>query len=174
MVVVVNQTPGPTITLEELREFGASRLTGYKLPRELIVRPLPRNPSGPPGCGGSPVKTAEPSQFTVQANAPASGPSRQALRHHSGARAFAGPHQRRTAPRYRRVAKGHPLQPQTGRRPGSYGAGSRGNALMYRRSGVYAGVLTARTAQSMISSSRLLCAPRQYTWPQLSQRENAR
>ena len=34
-------------------------------------------------------------------------------------------------------------------------------------------LLTARTAESMISSSRLLWAPRQYTWPQLWQRENA-
>jgi fatty-acyl-CoA synthase len=46
VVAVVNPLPGQTITLEELRDFGASRLTGYKLPRELIVRPLPRNPSG--------------------------------------------------------------------------------------------------------------------------------
>jgi fatty-acyl-CoA synthase/feruloyl-CoA synthase len=38
--------PGQTITLEELRDFGAGRLTAYKLPRELILRPLPRNPSG--------------------------------------------------------------------------------------------------------------------------------
>ena len=34
-------------------------------------------------------------------------------------------------------------------------------------------LLTARTAVSMIRSSRLLWAPRQYTWPQLWQRENA-
>ena len=33
-------------------------------------------------------------------------------------------------------------------------------------------VLTARTAESMICSSRLLWAPCQYTWPQLQQREN--
>ncbi|HYB47289.1 MAG TPA: AMP-binding protein, partial [Streptosporangiaceae bacterium] len=46
VVAVVNPLPGQTITLEELRDFGASRLSGYKLPRELIVRPLPRNPSG--------------------------------------------------------------------------------------------------------------------------------
>jgi len=46
VVAVVNPLPGQTITLEELRDFGASRLTGYKLPRELIIRPLPRTPSG--------------------------------------------------------------------------------------------------------------------------------
>lgn len=34
-------------------------------------------------------------------------------------------------------------------------------------------LLMARTAVSMICSSRLLWAPRQYTWPQLWQRENA-
>ena len=46
VVAVVNPMPGQTISLDELREFGASRLSGYKLPRELIVRPLPRTPSG--------------------------------------------------------------------------------------------------------------------------------
>jgi fatty-acyl-CoA synthase len=46
VVAVVNPMPGQTITLEELRDFGAGRLSGYKLPRELIVRSLPRNPSG--------------------------------------------------------------------------------------------------------------------------------
>jgi acyl-CoA synthetase (AMP-forming)/AMP-acid ligase II len=46
VVAVVNPMPGQTITLEELRGFGAGLLTGYKLPRELILRPLPRNPSG--------------------------------------------------------------------------------------------------------------------------------
>ena len=46
VVAVVNPMPGQTISLDELREFGAARLSGYKLPRELIVRPLPRTPSG--------------------------------------------------------------------------------------------------------------------------------
>ena len=46
VVAVVNPMPGQTISLDELREFGAGRLSGYKLPRELIVRPLPRTPSG--------------------------------------------------------------------------------------------------------------------------------
>jgi len=35
----------------------------------------------------------------------------------------------------------------------------------------FAPVLTVRTAESMICSSRLLWAPRQYTWPQSRQRE---
>ena len=34
-------------------------------------------------------------------------------------------------------------------------------------------VVTVRTAESMICSRCLLCAPRQYTWPQSAQRENA-
>jgi acyl-CoA synthetase (AMP-forming)/AMP-acid ligase II len=34
------------VTLDDLREFGAARLSAYKLPRELIVRDIPRNPSG--------------------------------------------------------------------------------------------------------------------------------
>jgi acyl-CoA synthetase (AMP-forming)/AMP-acid ligase II len=46
VVAVVNPMPGQTISLDELREFGAARLSGYKLPRELIVRSLPRTPSG--------------------------------------------------------------------------------------------------------------------------------
>jgi acyl-CoA synthetase (AMP-forming)/AMP-acid ligase II len=46
VVAVVNPLPGQTITLQELPDFGADKLTSYKLPRELIVRGLPRNPSG--------------------------------------------------------------------------------------------------------------------------------
>ena len=46
VVAVVNPLPGQVITLQELRDFGADKLSGYKLPRELIVRPLPRTPSG--------------------------------------------------------------------------------------------------------------------------------
>src|SRR6266496_4542746 len=34
-------------------------------------------------------------------------------------------------------------------------------------------VWTARCADAMRASSRLVCAPRQYTWPQVRQRENA-
>jgi acyl-CoA synthetase (AMP-forming)/AMP-acid ligase II len=46
VVAVVNPLPGQAITLQELRVFGASRLSAYKLPRELVVRSIPRNPSG--------------------------------------------------------------------------------------------------------------------------------
>jgi fatty-acyl-CoA synthase len=46
VVAVVNPLPGQAISLEELRDFGADRLSGYKLPRELILRDLPRTPSG--------------------------------------------------------------------------------------------------------------------------------
>jgi fatty-acyl-CoA synthase len=46
VVAVVNPTPGDTLTLDELRAFGADQLSAYKLPRELILRGIPRNPSG--------------------------------------------------------------------------------------------------------------------------------
>jgi len=46
VVAVVNPLPGQVITLQELRDFGADKLSGYKLPRELVVRSLPRTPSG--------------------------------------------------------------------------------------------------------------------------------
>ena len=37
---------GREVTLESLREYGSQFIAGYKLPRELITRPIPRNPSG--------------------------------------------------------------------------------------------------------------------------------
>ncbi len=46
VVAVVNPLPGHTVTLEELRAFGASLISDYKLPRELIIGDIPRNPSG--------------------------------------------------------------------------------------------------------------------------------
>jgi acyl-CoA synthetase (AMP-forming)/AMP-acid ligase II len=46
VVAVVNPQPGQEISLDVLREFGAERLSGYKLPRELVLRHIPRNPSG--------------------------------------------------------------------------------------------------------------------------------
>jgi fatty-acyl-CoA synthase len=46
VVAVVAPRPGQTVTLDALREFGAERLSAYKLPRELVVRDIPRNPSG--------------------------------------------------------------------------------------------------------------------------------
>ncbi|BDE14773.1 MULTISPECIES: class I adenylate-forming enzyme family protein [Mycobacterium] len=46
VVAVITPHPGHSLTLEELRSFGAERLSAYKLPRELIVRDIPRNPSG--------------------------------------------------------------------------------------------------------------------------------
>jgi fatty-acyl-CoA synthase len=46
VVAIVDPLPGQTVTLDELREFGAERLSAYKLPRELVVRDIPRNPSG--------------------------------------------------------------------------------------------------------------------------------
>jgi fatty-acyl-CoA synthase len=46
VVAVVNPQPGQELSLDVLREFGAERLSGYKLPRELVLRDIPRNPSG--------------------------------------------------------------------------------------------------------------------------------
>jgi fatty-acyl-CoA synthase len=46
VVAVVDPLPGHTISLQELRDFGADKLTSYKLPRELVIRSIPRNPSG--------------------------------------------------------------------------------------------------------------------------------
>ena len=46
VVAVVNPLPGHTISLQELRDFRAGKLTSYKLPRKLVIRSIPRNPSG--------------------------------------------------------------------------------------------------------------------------------
>jgi fatty-acyl-CoA synthase len=46
IVAVVTPAEGRTPTLEGLREFAASRLSAYKIPRVLIVDDIPRNPSG--------------------------------------------------------------------------------------------------------------------------------
>ena len=46
VVAVVNARPGEALSLEELREFGAQYLSAYKLPRQLVLRDIPRNPSG--------------------------------------------------------------------------------------------------------------------------------
>jgi acyl-CoA synthetase (AMP-forming)/AMP-acid ligase II len=46
VVAIVNPRSGQTISLEALRKFGAERLSSYKLPRELVLREIPRNPSG--------------------------------------------------------------------------------------------------------------------------------
>ena len=46
VVAIVNPAPGQPISLEALRSFGAEHLSAYKLPRELVLRDIPRNPSG--------------------------------------------------------------------------------------------------------------------------------
>ncbi len=46
VVAVVSPAPDQSISLEALREFGAKYLSAYKLPRELVLRDIPRNPSG--------------------------------------------------------------------------------------------------------------------------------
>jgi fatty-acyl-CoA synthase len=46
VVAVVDLRPGHTLTLDELRDFGADLISRYKLPRELVLRSIPRSPSG--------------------------------------------------------------------------------------------------------------------------------
>lgn len=46
IIAVVTPVEGREVTLESLCEFGARHIADYKLPRELITRPIPRNPSG--------------------------------------------------------------------------------------------------------------------------------
>lgn len=46
IVAVVNPARGARVTLEELRAFAGERIADYKLPRALIIREIPRNPSG--------------------------------------------------------------------------------------------------------------------------------
>jgi fatty-acyl-CoA synthase len=46
VVAVVDPLPGHAVSLQELRDFGADKLTSYKLPRDLILRSIPRTPSG--------------------------------------------------------------------------------------------------------------------------------
>ena len=46
VVAVVTPRDGAELTLEDLREYGARHLSSYKLPRELVIAEIPRNPSG--------------------------------------------------------------------------------------------------------------------------------
>lgn len=46
IVAVVTPLPGCEITLDELRENAGKLISDYKLPRELIIADIPRNPSG--------------------------------------------------------------------------------------------------------------------------------
>ncbi|WP_068397554.1 class I adenylate-forming enzyme family protein [Kribbia dieselivorans] len=46
IIAVVTPTPGATVTLEDVRSFAAEYVSDYKLPRELVLREIPRNPSG--------------------------------------------------------------------------------------------------------------------------------
>ncbi|MFC6707166.1 class I adenylate-forming enzyme family protein [Flexivirga alba] len=46
VVAVVTPREGTELTLDELVEFGATQLSAYKLPRELVIGQIPRNPSG--------------------------------------------------------------------------------------------------------------------------------
>lgn len=46
IVAVVTPAPGAEVTLEDLRAYGAEALADFKLPRELVIDEIPRNPSG--------------------------------------------------------------------------------------------------------------------------------
>ncbi|PRY49547.1 fatty-acyl-CoA synthase [Knoellia remsis] len=46
VVAVVTPRDGSELTLADLREYGARHLSSYKLPRELVIAEIPRNPSG--------------------------------------------------------------------------------------------------------------------------------
>lgn len=46
IIAVVTPSEGREITLDEIRTFAAEYVSDYKLPRELVLRPIPRNPSG--------------------------------------------------------------------------------------------------------------------------------
>lgn len=44
IVAIVTAVEGVEVTLESIREFAAD--ADYKLPRELVIREIPQNPSG--------------------------------------------------------------------------------------------------------------------------------
>ncbi|MDO5752905.1 long-chain fatty acid--CoA ligase [Arthrobacter sp.] len=46
VVAVVTLTENQELTLAQLREYGHDRIADYKLPRELVIAEIPRNPSG--------------------------------------------------------------------------------------------------------------------------------
>lgn len=46
IVAVVTPLPGCDVTLDELREHAGKLVSDYKLPRELVIAEIPRNPSG--------------------------------------------------------------------------------------------------------------------------------
>ncbi|MFD9669529.1 class I adenylate-forming enzyme family protein [Rhodococcus sp. NPDC059968] len=46
IVAVVTPVTGCDMTLAELREFASEYVSDYKLPRDLVIRDIPRNPSG--------------------------------------------------------------------------------------------------------------------------------
>ena len=46
IVAVVTPVEGREVTLHDLRVFAAEHVSDYKLPRDLVIRSIPRNPSG--------------------------------------------------------------------------------------------------------------------------------
>ncbi|GAA1339286.1 class I adenylate-forming enzyme family protein [Arthrobacter roseus] len=53
VVAVVTLLDGHQVTLEELRDHARERIAYYKLPRELVIAQIPRNPSGRSSSPGS-------------------------------------------------------------------------------------------------------------------------
>jgi fatty-acyl-CoA synthase len=46
IVAVVTPVEGATVTLDQIKEFCRERLSHYKVPHDLVIRSIPRNPSG--------------------------------------------------------------------------------------------------------------------------------
>lgn len=46
VVAVITPRENQTVSLEELREYANDKIAAYKLPRELVIAEIPRNPSG--------------------------------------------------------------------------------------------------------------------------------
>lgn len=46
IVAVVTPSEGATVTLDDVKTFCAERISGYKIPHDLVVGAVPRNPSG--------------------------------------------------------------------------------------------------------------------------------
>ena len=46
IIAVVRPNDGATVTLDEIRAFCRNRISGYKIPHELVISDIPRNSAG--------------------------------------------------------------------------------------------------------------------------------
>jgi len=46
IIAVLTSREGATVTLEDIRAFCAGKIASYKIPHDIVVGPIPRNPSG--------------------------------------------------------------------------------------------------------------------------------